>query len=128
MTVHEAALAWLHKQIKSMEMGLYIAIHKANTTEQLKKNLEDATEVIRHLNDLVKAGGWIDPKIELPADPDRAVLVICSGTAGSVRFEDAYELAGYDPEEDEWVLEAYPGENDIRVSWWAFLPDPPEKK
>lgn len=128
MTVHEAALAWLNKQLKSKEMGLYRAIHKVNATEQEKKNLEDAIEVIRYLIDLVTGDGWIDPKTELPADPDKVVLVICSGTAGSVRLEDAYELAWYDPKEDEWILEAYPGENDIRVSWWAFLPDPPEKK
>lgn len=126
--MNEKVLAWLNKQLKSKEMGLYRSLHKVNATETELKNLEDTIDVIRHLIDLVTVDGWMDPEIELPGNPDRAVLVICSGTAGSVRFEDAYELAWYDPKEDGWVLEAYPGEPDIHVSWWAFLPDPPEKK
>jgi DNA transposition AAA+ family ATPase len=55
-TVNESALAWLQKQLKSKEMGLYRAIHKVNATEQEKKNLEDAIEVIRYLIDLVTVG------------------------------------------------------------------------
>lgn len=47
-------------------MGLYRAIHKVNATEQEKKNLEDAIEVIRYLIDLVTVDGSIDPEIELP--------------------------------------------------------------
>lgn len=70
---------------------------------------------------------WIDTDIEVPADPETAVLVICSGTSGRVRFEDAYELAWYDHAEEEWILEAYPGSCDIVVKWWAFLPEPPEE-
>lgn len=124
----ERALAWLNKQLKAKEIGLYRALHKVNASEQEIANLEDTIDVIRYLIDLATVDGWIDPVMDLPGDSEKAVLVICSGTAGSVRFEDAYELAWYDPKEDEWVLEAYPGEADIHVSWWAFLPDPPEKK
>ena len=75
---------------------------------------------------MTKPFEWIDAGIELPADTENAVLVICSGTAGSVRLEDAYELAWYYPREDKWILEAYTGEADIRVSWWRYLPEAPE--
>ena len=126
--IHESALAWLHKQLKSKEMGLFRALHKVNATEEEIENLEKTIDVIRYLIDRVTVDGWMDPEIELPGDSEKDVLVICSGTAGSVRLEDAYELAWYEPKEDEWILEAYPGGNDIHVSWWAFLPDPPEKK
>lgn len=49
MTLHEAALAWLHKQLKSKNIALYRALHKVNASEQEKKNLEDAIEIIEYL-------------------------------------------------------------------------------
>lgn len=59
--VHEAALAWLHKQLKAKEMGLYRAIHKVNATEQEKKNLEDAIEIIDYLIQITENA---EPKTE----------------------------------------------------------------
>lgn len=47
--VHEAALAWLNKQLKSKEMGLYRALHKVNASEQEIANLEDAIEIIEYI-------------------------------------------------------------------------------
>ena len=96
MTAHESALAWLEKQLKSKEMGLFRALHKVNATEEEIENLENAIEVIRYLIDLVE--------------------------------EDANDLVWYDTKKGRWVVGAYPEETDIHVSWWAFLPDPPEKK
>lgn len=49
MTVHESALAWLNKQLKSKNMGLYRALHKVNASEKEIENLEDAIEVIEYL-------------------------------------------------------------------------------
>jgi DNA transposition AAA+ family ATPase len=49
MTVHESALAWLHKQLKSKDMGLYRALHKVNASEQEIENLEDAIEIIEYI-------------------------------------------------------------------------------
>jgi DNA transposition AAA+ family ATPase len=47
--VHESAIAWLHKQLKSKEMGLYRALHKVNASEKEIENLEDAIEVIEYI-------------------------------------------------------------------------------
>ena len=52
--VHESALAWLHKQLKAKEMGLYRALHKVNATETEIKNLEDTIDVIRYLIGMVE--------------------------------------------------------------------------
>jgi uncharacterized protein YPO0396 len=49
VTVHEAALEWLHKQLKSKDMGLYRALHKVNASEQEIANLEDAIEIIEYI-------------------------------------------------------------------------------
>lgn len=49
MTLHEAALAWLEKQLKAKDMGLYRALHKVNATEEEIKNLEDAIEIIEYI-------------------------------------------------------------------------------
>lgn len=60
--VHEAALAWLNKQLKAKDMGLYRAIHKVNASEQEKKNLEDAIEIINYLIRLTENA---DPKTNI---------------------------------------------------------------
>ena len=52
--VHEAALAWLHKQLKSKDMGLYRALHKVNASEQEIANLEDEIDVIDYLIKITK--------------------------------------------------------------------------
>ena len=49
MNVHEAALAWLNKQLKSKGMGLYRALHKVKATEEEIENLEDAIEIIEYI-------------------------------------------------------------------------------
>lgn len=49
MTLHESALAWLHKQLKSKDMGLYRALHKVKATEEEIANLEDAIEIIEYI-------------------------------------------------------------------------------
>jgi DNA transposition AAA+ family ATPase len=59
--MNEKALAWLQKQLKSKEMGLYRAIHKVNATEQEKKNLEDAIEIIDYLIQITENA---EPKTE----------------------------------------------------------------
>lgn len=113
--MNEKALAWLNKQLKSKDMALFRALHKVNATETEIKNLEDTIDAIRYLIDLVAVDGWIDPVMDLPGDPEKAVLVICSGKAGSVRFDNAYELVWYDPKRGGWVIGRYPGETDIHV-------------
>jgi hypothetical protein len=52
--MNEKALAWLHKQLKSKEMGLYRALHKVNASEQEIENLENAIEVIDYLIKITK--------------------------------------------------------------------------
>lgn len=180
--VHEAALAWLEKQLRKKKIARFRAESKPIVSEKEIADIDGSVDVLKHLIALVEdaerdkadtvyidrdaflrdaerakadieASGqtftaadlmymiscadgasvvqawdneWMDPETELPTDPDKVVLVICSGTAGNVRLEDAYELAWYDPVEGEWILEAYPGEADIRVSWWRDLPEMPE--
>lgn len=57
--VHEAVLAWLHKQLKAKDMGLYRALHKVNASEQEIANLEDAIEIIDYLIRIIENA---DPK------------------------------------------------------------------
>ena len=45
--MNEKALAWLNKQLKSKDMGLYRALHKVNASEI--ENLEDAIEIIEYI-------------------------------------------------------------------------------
>lgn len=47
--MNERALAWLRKQLKAKDMGLYRALHKVKATEEEIENLEDAIEIIEYI-------------------------------------------------------------------------------
>lgn len=70
---------------------------------------------------------WHKPEEQLPED-DIIVLVVCRGQGENVAFCDAMELATYDCDECEWILESYPGITGITVSWWCELPNVPDEE
>lgn len=69
---------------------------------------------------------WIDPAVELPADPEENVLILVSGSYGCITFKRAYELATYNSD-DGWILDAYPEWENPHVLYWTPLPDMPEE-
>lgn len=79
----------------------------------------------KRLVELGSAREWIDPQVELPADPERSVLVLVSGRYGKLTFRHAYELANYVPGEG-WILEGYPAWKNPQISHWTLLPEMPE--
>lgn len=68
---------------------------------------------------------WIDPQVELPADPKQLVLVLVSGRYNNITFKHAYELANYIPGEG-WILEEYPSWENPQISHWTLLPEMPD--
>ena len=69
---------------------------------------------------------WISVKEQLPNDAD-PVLVVVYGKYKNIEFKGAYELATYSEPDKDWILDAYPGAEDITVTHWIPLPDPPEE-
>lgn len=67
---------------------------------------------------------WISVEERLPYT-DENVLVICNGKYKNLNFLDAYELAAYDSDEEEWILDGYP-EAVVKVTHWMPLPQPPK--
>lgn len=67
---------------------------------------------------------WINVKERLP-DTDECVLVIASGKYKNIELVDAYELANYFSG-CGWCLDAYPDMEDLSITWWMYLPDPPK--
>ena len=73
----------------------------------------------------VTVNEWISVEEKLP-DTDGNVLVICNGEYKNIRFINAYDLAAYDSDEDEWILDSYP-EAVVTVTHWMPLPKPPKE-
>ena len=73
----------------------------------------------------VTVNEWISVEEKLP-DTDDNVLVICNGEYKNIRFINAYDLAAYDSDEDEWILDSYP-EAVVTVTHWMPLPQPPKE-
>lgn len=69
---------------------------------------------------------WISVKDRLPENPDELVLVIANGMYENVALKDAYCMANYSPDEG-WVLEMYPEFEDVQISHWMPLPEPPKE-
>lgn len=67
---------------------------------------------------------WINVKERLP-DTDECVLVIVSGKYKDIELVDAYELANYFSG-CGWCLDSYPDMEDLSITWWMYLPDPPD--
>lgn len=67
---------------------------------------------------------WINAKERLP-DTDECVLVIASGKYKNIELVDAYELANYFSG-CGWCMDAYPDMEDLSITWWMYLPDPPK--
>ena len=66
---------------------------------------------------------WINAKERLP-DTDECALVIASGKYKNIELVDAYALANYFSG-CGWCLDAYPDMEDLSITWWMYLPDPP---
>lgn len=66
--------------------------------------------------------GWRDPEVELPTDTDANVVVCVSGQYRNCRFDHAYQLASYDPD-DGWIVEGYEEWLDPVVHGWLECPD-----
>ena len=69
---------------------------------------------------------WISVKEQLPNDGD-PVLVVVYGKYKNIEFKGAYELATYSEPDNDWILDAYPEAEDITVTHWLSLPEPPEE-
>lgn len=70
--------------------------------------------------------GWISVKDRLPDDSDKIVLVIANGKFGNTTLNEAFELACY-YKDYGWVLESYPDMENVRVTHWMPLPEPPKE-
>lgn len=69
---------------------------------------------------------WISVKDRLPYDSDESVLVIANGKFRNITLDKAFELACY-YKDDGWVLESYPDMENVRVTHWMPLPEPPKE-
>lgn len=47
--VHESALAWLNKQLRSKDIALFRALNKQKPCEEEIGNIENAIEIIEYL-------------------------------------------------------------------------------
>lgn len=79
--------------------------------------------IIRIINEQPKIGEWIPCSERLPEDSETMVLVQVSGRIKNITFEDALELASYDPD-DGWILDAYPDWEYAQPTAWMPLPGP----
>ena len=70
--------------------------------------------------------GWISVKDRLPDDSDKIVLVIANGKFGNTTLNESFELACY-YKGYGWVLESYPDMENVRVTHWMPLPEPPKE-
>ena len=64
---------------------------------------------------------WILPEMKLPESGD-LVLVTVSGHFGGMIFQDALELAVYDPVVG-WIVDGYPEWEEPEVKAWMHLPE-----
>lgn len=111
------------------------------TTETLVAELVDIAEVMESLGDLRKARviraaaermkelqhdvpKWISVEERLPDNCDDVLAVVYGGDE-NITFDAAVESAVYDDELGEWILLSFLEMQNIRVTHWMPLPEPP---
>ena len=87
-----------------------------------KIEVVETKAVIDTVNELAEDynNGWRITEHEIPPQSDELLLVQCSGRYKNIVFENAFELASYT--EEGWILEKYPGFENIKVVAWQPLP------
>lgn len=101
------------------DMGLSDTYEEASRFGGKMAAFEKAQRIVNRLA-VDYNNGWISTEEELPPVSDELLLVQCSGRYKNIVFEDAYELASYT--EEGWILEKYPGFENIKVVAWQQLP------
>ena len=82
--------------------------------------------LIRQALEVIRQNDWIRCPDALPEDPSELVLVIVNGWANDyIPLVNAQMLAVYSPDEG-WMLEEYPDAEDITISCWTHIPQPPK--
>jgi len=69
---------------------------------------------------------WISVKDKLPPNGDKLVLVVVHGYREDIVPMNAVEIGSY-TSEDGWILETFPDLENMQVTRWMPLPEPPEE-
>ena len=69
---------------------------------------------------------WISVKDKLPPHGDELVLIVVNGKGKNLTFRNAVEIANY-TSKDGWILETFPELENMQVTHWMPLPEPPQE-
>lgn len=87
--------------------------------------LDEVNEACRMGMEALKRTRWIPCSERLP-ESDQEVLVIVSGKAGNITLVDSVEIGNFDRDEG-WILEMWPEWEDLNVTHWMPMPEPPKE-
>ena len=112
-------------EMYELQKRLYAYEETGLSPEQIKKlNEFERSQLVTILKELAAERAkyhWILPEMELPESGD-SVLVTVSGHFGGMIFQDALELAVYDPVVG-WIVDGYPEWEEPEVKAWMHLPE-----
>lgn len=108
-----------------LQKRLYAYEETGLSPEQIKNlNEFERSQFVTLLKELAAERAkhhWILPEMKLPESGD-LVLVTVSGHFGGMIFQDALELAVYDPVV-RWIVDGYPEWGEPEVKAWMHLPE-----
>ena len=112
-------------EMYELQKRLYAYEETGLSPEQIKKlNEFERSQLVTILKELAAERAkyhWILPEMELPESGD-SVLVTVSGHFGGMIFQDALELAVYDPVVG-WIVDGCPEWEEPEVKAWMHLPE-----
>ena len=115
----------MNNEMYELQKRLYAYEETGLSPEQIKKlNEFERSQLVTILKELAAERAkyhWILPEMELPESGD-SVLVTVSGHFGGMIFQDALELAVYDPVVG-WIVDGYPEWEEPEVKAWMHLPE-----
>ena len=118
--------------LATTDVSKYAAAVKNGLPYDYKEDIAvDALAYIEQLEKAVdvfaaKLPVWYSPEERLPPEDENAVLAIVTGNPDGYKHTlvNAYMMAYYYAE-CGWIIENYPEDMNLKVSFWTPLPEPP---
>ena len=70
---------------------------------------------------------WVSVENALPPEHEPVLCIVSGKPKANITLEEAYQLGSWN-KADGWIIDEYLDWEDVDVSWWRKLPEPPDRR
>ena len=89
--------------------------------------LKDVLGLIDEQPTLTPPNEWVRVENALPPEHEPVLCIVSGKPKANITLEEAYQLGSWN-KADGWIIDEYLDWEDVDVSWWRKLPEPPDRR